>query len=217
MTNAIMLLAALPLLAGLLLAERGGRTRQVLVVKSALSCLFVLAALMQPHPLPGYAGLVLAGLVLGLIGDVCLALPGQTAFRLGLLAFLAGHLLYVAAFLGLAAPAAWGGPAPLVIALAGVLVFLWLRPRAGKLLIPVAAYILAISLMLSCAWAVFQTPGLPVRGVSAVLLGALLFYLSDLCVARDRFVSPGFINRLLGLPLYYAGQFLLAFSVGWLG
>jgi hypothetical protein len=35
---------------------------------------------------------------------------------------------------------------------------------------------------------------------------------SDLFVARDRFVQPGFVNRLLGLPLYYAAQAMLAIS-----
>jgi len=45
------------------------------------------------------------------------------------------------------------------------------------------------------------------------VLGAVAFYLSDLGVARDRFVSKGFVNRLVGLPLYYGGQLLLAYSV----
>jgi uncharacterized membrane protein YhhN len=43
--------------------------------------------------------------------------------------------------------------------------------------------------------------------------GAALFYLSDLAVARQRFVAPGFENKLIGLPLYYAGQLLLASAV----
>jgi hypothetical protein len=30
-------------------------------------------------------------------------------------------------------------------------------------------------------------------------------------------MAPGFVNRLLGLPLYYVGQFLIAFSVGVVG
>jgi len=47
-----------------------------------------------------------------------------------------------------------------------------------------------------------------------VRVGAVLFFLSDLLVARDRFVAPGFGNRLLGLPLYYAAQLLLASAVG---
>ncbi|MFH1035607.1 MAG: lysoplasmalogenase [Pseudomonadota bacterium] len=215
--TAPLLLAAALLLGGLLWAEAGGRHRPALVLKTALSCLFVLAALGAPHPLPSYFHLVLAGLVLGLAGDVCLALPGKQAFRAGLLAFLAGHVLYVAAFAGLVAPARWLGPVSALLALAAVAVFLWLRRRVGSLLLPVCAYILVISLMLAGAWAVHAQAGLPAAGGRAVLWGALFFYLSDLLVARDRFVKSQFSNRLLGLPLYYAGQFLLAFSVGWVG
>jgi hypothetical protein len=37
-------------------------------------------------------------------------------------------------------------------------------------------------------------------------------YLSDLSVARDRFVKPAFVNRLWGLPLYYASTVLIAWS-----
>jgi len=44
--------------------------------------------------------------------------------------------------------------------------------------------------------------------------GAVLFWLSDLAVARDRFVRPGFVNPLVGLPLYYAAQLLLASAAG---
>jgi hypothetical protein len=46
------------------------------------------------------------------------------------------------------------------------------------------------------------------------LVGALGFYLSDVFVARNRFIKPEYLNRFIGLPLYYGGQFLLAFSVG---
>ena len=43
--------------------------------------------------------------------------------------------------------------------------------------------------------------------------GALAFALSDIAVARERFVAPGPINKVWGLPLYYLGQVLLALSV----
>jgi hypothetical protein len=46
-----------------------------------------------------------------------------------------------------------------------------------------------------------------------VRLGALLFAASDLAVARDQFVRPGLANRMVGLPLYYAAQVLLALAV----
>jgi len=44
--------------------------------------------------------------------------------------------------------------------------------------------------------------------------GAILFYLSDLAVARHRFVHESFVNRVIGLPTYYLGQFLLALTIG---
>ena len=46
-----------------------------------------------------------------------------------------------------------------------------------------------------------------------VRLGGLLFWLSDLLVARHRFVRAEPSNRLVGLPLYYAGQYLIALAV----
>ncbi|TSA45075.1 MAG: lysoplasmalogenase, partial [Deltaproteobacteria bacterium] len=39
------------------------------------------------------------------------------------------------------------------------------------------------------------------------------FYISDIFVARQRFVTPNYFNRAIGLPLYFAGQFMIAFSV----
>jgi len=79
---------------------------------------------------------------------------------------------------------------------------------------PVLAYVLVITLMLSGAWAVFQDSTFSAGGRAFLFAGALCFYLSDILVARDRFIRAEFSNRLLGLPLYYAGQFLLAFPPG---
>jgi uncharacterized membrane protein YhhN len=50
-------------------------------------------------------------------------------------------------------------------------------------------------------------------GAWLIFLGAVLFYASDIFVARNRFIESEFLNRLVGLPFYYIGQFLLAFSV----
>jgi YhhN family len=64
------------------------------------------------------------------------------------------------------------------------------------------------------AWGLSGNQSLGISGRCLALIGAISFYLSDLFVARDRFVQTAFLNRLPGLPTYYAGQFLLAFSVG---
>ncbi|MDR9452217.1 MAG: lysoplasmalogenase family protein, partial [Acidimicrobiia bacterium] len=73
---------------------------------------------------------------------------------------------------------------------------------------PVVAYVVIISAMVATAVGATSAgaPGL-------VVVGAIAFFISDLAVARDRFVAPGFGNRVWGLPLYYLGQILLAGSI----
>ena len=39
-----------------------------------------------------------------------------------------------------------------------------------------------------------------------------MFWMSDISVARARFKSAGFGNRLWGLPLYYAAQLVFALT-----
>ena len=202
------------LLAGLLFAELKGVAWVRLAFKAPLSALFVLTALLQPGAGSTFGLLMIAGLLLCLVGDLCLALAGEGSFKLGLASFLAGHLVYLAAFSWLEPPLSWLTWRTLVVAAVSGAAFLWLRPHLGRLQLPVLAYVVAIGLMVSAAWALFAAPTLSPRGPTLIFLGAVLFYLSDLFVARDRFVSPGWINRFLGLPLYYAGQFLLAFSIG---
>jgi uncharacterized membrane protein YhhN len=214
MLDAALLILALILLVGLLMAEKQSRTGPVLTFKTPLSLLFVVAALIQPHPLQPYYHWVLAGLVLGLVGDFCLALKGKRAFRAGLISFLLGHIMYVVAFMGLTRPIDWLVPGHLLIVAVSLGVFWWLRPHLGSMLVPVCFYIVVISVMVAAAWVAFLNPELAPKGAWALFLGALCFYASDIFVARDRFVKSQFLNRLLGLPLYYGGQFLIAFSVG---
>jgi hypothetical protein len=49
-------------------------------------------------------------------------------------------------------------------------------------------------------------------GNAAIVAGAFAFYLSDLSVARQRFVVQSLVNRLWGLPLYYVAQLILGYS-----
>jgi uncharacterized membrane protein YhhN len=214
MTNIFLAVVVLALLVGLLVGERRKRPKLILTFKTPLSALFVASALAQPHPVPSYYHWVLAGLLFGLIGDVCLAIPGNKTFRAGLVAFLVGHILYVVAFVGLTEPLGWLTPGHLLVAAVSIGVFRWLQPHLGAMLVPVALYVIIITVMLAAAWVAFLNPALNALGAWTLFLGALFFYISDVLVARDRFVRGQFMNRLVGLPLYYGGQFLLAFSIG---
>jgi uncharacterized membrane protein YhhN len=157
----------------------------------------------------GFGRLVIAALTLSWLGDLFLSYTGRAPFLAGLGAFLLAHVAYVVAFVerGVSEPHPLE---PAAIGILAVLVGRWLLPFvAAPMRGPVIAYIVAISAMVIFAGATAQFDA-----DSRLRLGAVAFFVSDLTVARDRFVAPGFANRAVGLPLYYAGQLLLAWSAG---
>ncbi len=138
-----------------------------------------------------------------------LSYAGRAAFLAGLAAFLLAHVLYSFGFAdrGLEAP---HPVEPAAIAVLGFLIARWLLPFVERSMRgPVIGYIVAISVMVILAGASAESDP-----DSRLRLGAIAFYMSDIMVARDKFVARGFANRAVGLPLYYSGQFLLAWSAG---
>jgi uncharacterized membrane protein YhhN len=151
---------------------------------------------------------LLAGLAVCAVGDVLLLF--KRAFDIGLLAFLSGHVFYIAGF-GAAVPVgSWSLTALLPVVVAAMVAGVWLWPHLGRRRPTVTAYVAVISIMVWGGASVSWNHALPWTAAA----GALLFYLSDLAVARHRFVRPDFVNRALGLPLYYAGQFLISLAIG---
>lgn len=190
--------------AALLAAEHGKHDRARLIAKSiAAACFVALGALRADGS--GYAQLVVAGLALGAAGDVALVFPGKRAFLAGLGLFLLGHLAYVAAFAELAPARDWLQPIAAVPLACGAGALVWLWPRLdGKMRGPVVCYVAVISAMVVGALAV---------GTSIIIAAAGLFFASDLAVARHRFVRASFVNKAWGLPAYFAGQLLFAYSI----
>ena len=213
MHHIVIIVLAGCLLPFLLYYEYKEDRRGLLPAKTALSALFVITALIQSHPILTYYHFLLIGLLFCLAGDVFLALPQDKMFRLGLFSFLIGHILYVIAFFATAHLNAWTWWGTVIVFVVSVWIYLWLRPHLGSMNAPVVAYIIIITVMVSGAWSILGDASLDRGGRIVVFLGAVCFYISDVFVARDRFVKKEPANRFVGLPLYYAGQFLLAFSV----
>jgi len=166
--------------------------------------------------LDGFQRFVVIGLVLGAIGDVALLGSSNRSFMAGLVAFLFGHVAYVVACAYLLSPPEWlefaGVYGALPVA-AGIAALAWLWPRLGTMRIPVGVYVFTIILMVVAAIAIARSDALPRRNGELLAAGAVLFFASDLAVARDKFVEKSFWNRAWGLPAYYAGQLLIAWSV----
>jgi uncharacterized membrane protein YhhN len=203
-------------LAGLLFFERQGKPGSILPVKTLLSLLFIIAALVQSHPLPGFYYLLLIGLIFCLGGDVFLALPQEKMFLCGLVSFLLGHVFYVIAFFSVTELSLWTWTGLGICLVLSGGIYLWLRPHLGSMNLPVLFYVIVITVMVVGACTVLGDSRLALSGRLLLFWGAVSFYFSDVFVARDRFLKPEFLNRLIGLPLYYFGQFLLAFSIGFM-
>ncbi len=153
--------------------------------------------------------LILLGLLLSWCGDALLISATQTAFLLGLAAFLLAHLAYISAFIARGISLRWAMLSALPVALLALSVSWWLTPHiASNLDIPVRLYTVVISLMVICA------AGTHGRRASVhIVAGAVLFFLSDLSVAALRIVQTDVPVYVVGLPLYYGGQVLLALAV----
>ena len=184
---------------------RAGR----LIFKPLAALAFIWLALTLGAPDSNYGQWLLAGLFFCLLGDLLLMPDHSGSFLAGLLAFLIGHLLYMVAFTQLGD--AWNMllltavPALLLL----VLSTRWLMPHVPReMKLPVGSYIVVITGMLLAAGLTGNQPA----GILVITV-AWGFALSDLAVARQRFVQPAPLNGLWGTPLYFCSQMVLAGSL----
>ena len=154
--------------------------------------------------------LLLVGLAACLVGDYYLSLEGNRNFLGGLTAFLTGHLFYIAHFSAGFEHAFLFLPQSretmLLLAALGAVVLLRLWPFLQELRIPVILYTLAIVSM--AYFARMAQPGMP------VLTGVVLFVVSDIILANDKFtpLTHSLFRKLMPHAVwltYFAGQCLI--------
>ena len=154
--------------------------------------------------------IVTIGLAACLVGDYFLSLEGEKNFISGLSAFLIGHLFYITYFLNgfeLQYFYLQESKETLVLlsALAALVLFrLW--PHLKELKIPVILYTIAIMAM--AYFSRMAQPGL------LVLSGVVLFVISDVILANDKFtpLTSGRLRQLMPYAvwlLYFTGQSLI--------
>ncbi len=158
------------------------------------------------------------GIFGGFIGDVFLMLPDpsgkKTAFKIGLVAFLLGHILYIVALIQLGWDYGgfqlWSLVIVAVFILYGIIIGTKLLPQCGKMKIPVLVYLIVIILM-----GISTTVLIGVRnstGVILLIVGAWLFVISDTFNAFNKFSKPIPNERLITMSTYILGQFFMVFG-----
>ena len=186
-----------------------GQKRYVYFFKPLTMLLIMLVALLEPAISPSYKYLILAGLLFSLAGDVFLMLPSDR-FVSGLIAFLIAHLLYIVAFAAKVDGLLYWPLIPLVI-LGGV-VYTMIYPSLEEMKIAVLLYVLVILTMAWLAWEWWAQTGQ--KDALIAFFGAMLFVVSDVILAFNRFRGAVKYYSALNLTTYFGAQCLLATSIG---
>ncbi|MEQ8424888.1 MAG: lysoplasmalogenase [Cyclobacteriaceae bacterium] len=159
---------------------------------------------------------VLGAIVFSLGGDIALMFQqhGQTYFMLGLASFLVAHLLYILAYRHhknesngkeLHGIQKFRFALPIVLTGTGLITILY--SHLGDLRIPVVVY--AIVLIVMVLQAMFRWGHTSAESFWLVLLGAILFMLSDSLIAINKFLHQIELASLLIMGTYILAQYLI--------
>lgn len=197
--------------AGLLWAELFKCERFKFIFKPLASLSFIALALACGALGSLYGQLVLAALIFCAAGDALLLPDGNGPwFRRGVMAFFAGHIVYILGLLSL-----WILPhielsrlvAVPLLAIVFTRMYRRLRGPKGDWLIE--AYVIVIALMVIVA----ITAGVK-TGFWLPAFAAMLFAVSDIFVGRNRNPATSLMRQFwIITPLYFAAQGLFAISI----
>jgi len=220
MRYGLLCVACLALAALFIHREHGKHYVSAAVLKGLASLCFVLFGVLGSR-LSGDAALarlVVVGLLLGCAADVLLNLRfvfekhGQPIFLLGILVFLSGHVVYLAA---IAPGARYLVPSLLAGAVLTALLMKWIFTQitAKKAFKIFGVFYLGAIMLLNCV-AVGNLLAAPSAFTGIFAAGAVLFLVSDIVLILNTFGSESrFSLRIVNLSLYYIGQLLIAWSL----
>jgi uncharacterized membrane protein YhhN len=185
---------------------------EVLTVTKVLPIALMLMMVLIIGDRRSYGNRVAFGLCFCAIGDVCLEMEstGSSAFVMGLVAGLIGHLAYLSAFFSQAKVTAVTAAPPLGCA-AAILSLLWPRLPAD-VAGPVAGYVVVITTMITFAFARVPEGLTPLWSWRCGSIGAVLFAVSDSVLAHDRFIGAVPHAKPIIAATYFAAQLLITMS-----
>lgn len=165
-----------------------------------------------------FAKLVFIGLILGAVGDILLNLRfvfeknGQKIFLMGIAAFLAGHILYLAALVP-QSESLWLCIIIGAVVAAAILAYIF-KTMEVKTAFKVFGIFYIGAVVIMTAIAIGNLIATPAAATWLYAIGAVLFTVSDIVLIFNTFGSEQkFSLRITNLSLYYVGQLLIACSL----
>ncbi len=159
------------------------------------------------------------GLLFSLAGDVLLMISFERMFLAGLAAFLLAHAAYIIGFnIPLPDFSAWGLVFAVIVSLGGTrIIRRILSALASKeqvnMRTPIIVYSMVISLMLLSSMMKLSDLTWDANAAALVSVGAFLFYISNIILAWNKFVSPIQYARICHIAAYHLGQIALIAGV----
>jgi len=202
--------------------ELAGNMKKAVILKGAASlCFVLLGAFCYAKNPTSFGVLILIGLILGMAGDIFLNMrnlyegdKSRKVFAVGIVTFIAGHFLYIAALIGQNTSIVL--PAILIAAVLSVisipLLMKQITAPSKGLKIFGYVYLAIVILMFSCAAVLLFKDGATLRN-KLFAVGAFLFMISDFIMIYYSFGKKLPMLRRTNLILYYVGQILIAFCL----
>jgi uncharacterized membrane protein YhhN len=191
---------------------------QIYVFKPVSTLLVIAVAflsLLEPDQNHAYTLGVMIGLFLSLGGDLALMFQEKKrAFMLGLIFFLFAHIAYIGVFALLGRFTGRDFIPVVLLTASGIGFYILIRPRLGRTHVPVIAYMIVISVMVCLAASTLNSPVFQKNQALMIVSGAVLFYISDVILAANRFWKPWKYNRI-SLAFYYSGQLFIALAASY--
>jgi len=213
-----LLIVLCAVLAGVFLNKESKQQYVAAVILKGLASLCFVAIGLICSPGTHVANMIVAGLIIGSTADVLLNLrmvfeeKGQPIFLVGILVFLTGHIMYLAAVLPLCSH-------KLICIIAGIvltaLLMIWIFKRiTAKMAFKIFGVVYIGAIMLLNCVAIGNLIAEPSAFNAVFAAGAVLFLISDIVLILNTFGSEFRQSlRNTNISLYYMGQILIALSL----
>lgn len=159
------------------------------------------------------------GIVLSLTGDILLMISLDRYFIFGLVAFLLAHIAYIIGFnIPLPEFSLWGIVFAVMVSLGGARIIRRILGAIAakgqtRMRMPIIVYSTVISIMLLSAMMKLMDITWDANAALWVSGGAFLFYISDIILAWNKFVSPIQHGRIYNIAAYHLAQIMLISGV----
>ncbi|MBP7736687.1 MAG: lysoplasmalogenase [Spirochaetes bacterium] len=157
-----------------------------------------------------YRVLVLSALICSIVADTMLMVVEVSLMEQGIVYFMMGHVMYIAAFSLDYDFSGWNVAVASVLLVILAMFYRGIRGAVGKLRIPILVYAVVLCTMLFFALSQFNKDFS--RKEVLLIVGALLFVMSDFLLAYLSFIKPHRRESVIVWAVYAPGQFLIALS-----